>query len=40
MPLMSTGGGGNQVKDRRVGLSATPLTDCGDADGAVEETDA
>ena len=39
MPLMSIGGGGNQVNDRTVGLSATPLTDCGDADGAAEETD-
>ena len=36
---MSTGGGGNQVKDRTLVLLATPLTDCGDADGAAEETD-
>ena len=32
---MSTGGGGDQVKESTVGLWATPLTDCGGDDGAV-----
>jgi len=34
---MSTGGGGDQVKERMVELCTTPLTDCGDADGAEKE---
>ena len=34
MPLMSTAGGGDQVKERTVELCATPLTDWGDDDGA------
>ena len=33
MPLMSTGGGGNQVKKRAVGLWETPFTDSGGDDG-------
>ena len=33
IPLTSTGGGGDQVKKRTVGLWATPLTDCGGDDG-------
>ena len=35
IPLMSTGGGGDQVKERTVGLWATPLTDWGGDDGAI-----
>ena len=34
---MSTGGGGDQVKERIVELCTTPLTDWGDADGAEKE---
>jgi len=34
---MSTGGGGDQVKERTVELCTVPVTDCGDADGAGKE---
>ena len=37
IPLMSTDGGGDQVKKRTVGLSATPLTDWGGDDGAASK---
>ena len=37
MPLMSTDGGGDQVKKRTVGLWATPLTDWGGDDGAARK---
>ena len=36
---MSTGGGGNQVKERTVELWATPLTDCGGDDGTAKKKD-
>jgi len=34
---MSTGGGGDQVKERAVELCTVPVTDSGDADGAGKE---
>ena len=37
IPLISTGGGGDQVKDRATELRAIPLNDCGDDDGAAKE---
>ena len=37
IPLMSTSGGGDQVKKRTVGLWATPLTDWGGDDGAASK---
>ena len=37
IPLMSTSGGGDQVKKRTVGLWATPPTDWGGDDGAARK---
>ena len=37
MPLMSTGGGGDQVKERATEPRVIPFSDCGGDDGAAKK---